>query len=65
MTQTLEKAFLEASKLPGEDQEVFASFILDQLACRAAVLEGIAAADRGEVVPLEEVKKMISQWASK
>jgi predicted transcriptional regulator len=65
MTQTLEKAFLEASKLPGEDQEVFASFILDQLAFRAAVLEGIAAADRGEVVPLEEVKKMISQWASK
>jgi predicted transcriptional regulator len=65
MTQTLEKAFQEASKLPGEDQEVFASFILDQLAFRAAVREGIEAADRGEVVPLEEVKKMISEWASK
>jgi predicted transcriptional regulator len=63
MTQTLEKAFQEASKLPGEDQEVFASFILDQLAFRAAVREGIEAADRGEVVPLEEVKKMFSQWA--
>ena len=65
MTQTLEKAFQEASKLPGEEQEIFAGFILDELAFRAAVREGIEAADRGEVVPLEEVKKMIPQWASK
>ena len=65
MTQTLEKAFHEASKLPGEEQEIFAGFILDELAFRAAVREGIEAADRGEVVPLEEVKKMIPQWASK
>jgi predicted transcriptional regulator len=64
MTQTLEKAFQEASKLPGEEQEIFAGFILDELAFRAAVREGIEAADRGEVVPLEEVKKMIPKWAS-
>jgi predicted transcriptional regulator len=65
MTQTLEKAFQEASKLPGEEQEIFAGFILDELAFRAAVREGIEAADCGEVVPLEDVKKMIPKWASK
>ncbi len=65
MTQTLEKAFQEASKLPREDQEVFAGFILDELAFRAAVHEGIEAADRGEVLPIEEVKKMIPKWVSK
>jgi predicted transcriptional regulator len=65
MTQALEKAFLEASKLPGEEQEIFAGFLLDELAFRAAVREGIEAADRGEVAPLEEVKKMIPKWASK
>ena len=65
MTQTLERAFQEASKLPGEEQEVFAGFILDELAFRTAVREGIEAADRGEVVPLEAVKKMIPKWASK
>jgi len=65
MTQTLEKAFQEAAKLPGKEQEIFADFILDELAFRAGVREGIEAADRGEVVPLEEVKKMIPKWASK
>jgi len=65
MTQALEKAFQEASKLPSEDQNNFASFLLEELAFRAAVREGIEAADRGEVVPIEDVKKMIPQWASK
>ena len=65
MTQALEKAFKEAAKLPSKEQEIFADFILDELAFRAAVGEGIAAADRGEVVPLEEVKKMIPKWVSK
>lgn len=65
MTQALEKAFKEASKLPSEEQEVFADFILDELAFRHAIREGIEAADRGEVVALEEVKKMIPKWASK
>jgi predicted transcriptional regulator len=65
MTQALEKAFKEASKLPSEDQDVFADFILEELAFRQAVREGIEAADRGEVVSLEEVRKMIPKWASK
>jgi predicted transcriptional regulator len=65
MTRTLAKAFQEASKLPSKEQEIFADFILDELAFRAAVREGIEAADRGEAVPLEEVKKMIPKWASK
>jgi predicted transcriptional regulator len=65
MTQTLEKAFREASKLSSKEQDTFADFILDELAFRAAVCEGIDAADRGEVVPLAEVKKMIPKWASK
>ena len=65
MTQALEKAFKEASKLPSEDQDIFADFILDELAFRTAVREGIEAADRGEVVSLEEVKKMVPKWASK
>ena len=65
MTQILEKAFKEAAKLPSKEQEIFADFILDELAFRAAVREGIEAADRGHVVPLEEVKRMIPKWASK
>ena len=54
MTQALEKA----SHLPSEDQDVFADFILHELAFRRAVQKGIEAADRGEVVSIEEVKKM-------
>jgi predicted transcriptional regulator len=65
MTQALEKAFKEASKLSKEEQDKFADFILEGLAFRTAVREGIEAADRGEVVPSEEVKKMIPKWASK
>jgi len=65
MTRTLEEAFREAAKLPSTEQEIFADFILDELAFRAAVREGIDAADRGEVVPLEEVKKMIPKWVLK
>ncbi|MCL4788998.1 MAG: hypothetical protein KJ070_19750 [Verrucomicrobia bacterium] len=65
MTQTLEQAFKEAAKLSSKEQEIFADFILDELAFRAAVREGIEAADRGDVVPLEEVKKMIPKWAAK
>ena len=65
MTQALEKAFREASKLPGEEQESFAGFILEGLAFRTAVREGIEAADCGEVLPLETVRKMIPKWASK
>lgn len=65
MTKALEKAFEQAAKLPTQDQDVFANFLLEELAFRVAVQEGIEAADRGEVVPLEDVKKMVPQWASK
>jgi predicted transcriptional regulator len=51
--------------LPNAEQDVFASFIIDELAFRKAVHEGIRAADAGETVPLEEVKKMIPKWVSK
>jgi len=30
----------------------------------AGVKEAIAQADRGEVIPLEEVEKLIEQWAT-
>jgi predicted transcriptional regulator len=65
MIETLEKAFQEAAKLPGEEQELFAGFLLDELAFRAAVREGITAADNGQVELLEEVKKLIPKWVSK
>jgi predicted transcriptional regulator len=65
MTQALEKAFNEAAKLSSEEQDAFAHFLIEELQFCAAVREGIEAADRGEVVPLEDVKKMIPQWASK
>ena len=65
MTRALENAFKEASKLPNEDQDRFADFILEELVFRTAVREGIEAADRGEVISSEEVRKMIPKWASK
>jgi hypothetical protein len=64
-TQALKKTFQDTSKLPNKDPDTFADFILDELAFRAAVREGIEAADRGEVVSHEEVRKMIPKWASK
>lgn len=64
MTRALEKAFEEAAKLSGEEQDVFANFILEELAFRSAVHEGIDAADQGRVKPLEDVKAMIPKWAS-
>lgn len=65
MTQALEKAFEEAARLSGEAPEVFANFILEELAFRTAVRGGIDAADQGRVKPLEDVKAMIPKWASK
>ena len=65
MTQTLEKAFQEAAKLPVAEQDILATFILDHWALLAALNEGIEAADQGKVGPLEEVEKMISRWISK
>jgi predicted transcriptional regulator len=65
MTQNLKMAFQKVAELPGPEQDDLAGFVLDQLAFRAAVREGIEAADRGDVVPLEEVEKMIPTWAAK
>ena len=65
MTQMLENAFKEAAKLPSSEQDKLADFILEELAFCKAVQKGIEAADRDEVRPLEEVKKLIPKWASK
>jgi predicted transcriptional regulator len=65
MTKSLEKAIDQVAKLATSEQEDFANFILDELAFRSAVQEGIRAADASQTVPLEEVKKMIPKWASK
>jgi predicted transcriptional regulator len=62
MTTTLKKAFEKAAELPKRDQEAFAQFLLDKLEFVAAVQEGVDAADRGEVAPVEEVRNMIPKW---
>jgi predicted transcriptional regulator len=59
MTTALKRAFDKAAKLPEREQEAFAQFLLEKLEFVAAVQEGVDAADRGEVVPVEEVRKMI------
>jgi predicted transcriptional regulator len=61
----LEQAFDEAAKLSSQEQDAFAQFVLEELAFRAAVREGIDAADRGEFVPMEEVKRLMAQWTSR
>ena len=65
MTTTLKKAFEKAAELPEPQQEAFAQFLLEELEFVAAIEEGEAAADRGEVTPVEEVRKMIPTWISK
>ncbi|HVM49100.1 MAG TPA: hypothetical protein VMU04_13800 [Candidatus Acidoferrum sp.] len=62
MTTALKKAFEKAAELPEREQEAFARFLLEKLEFVAAVQEGIDAADRGEVAPVEEVRKMIPKW---
>ncbi len=64
MTATLKNAFEKAATLSERQQEAFAQFLLEELEFVAAVDEGIAAADRGEVVPIEEVRGMIPKWVS-
>jgi predicted transcriptional regulator len=60
MTTTLKKAFDKAAELPERDQEAFAQFLLEKLEFMAAVQEGVDAAERGEVVPVDEVRRMFS-----
>jgi predicted transcriptional regulator len=64
MTTTLKQAFEKAAGLPEQQQDAFGRFLLEELEFLAAVDEGIAAADRGEVVPVEEVRGMIPKWVS-
>jgi predicted transcriptional regulator len=62
MTTALKRAFDKAAELPEREQEAFAHFLLEKLEFVAAVQEGVDAANRGEVVPIEEVRKMIPKW---
>ncbi len=51
-----------AEKLPADASLVDAIY---ELEFRQAVEEGLASLDRGEGVPLEQVKGKIAQWAGK
>lgn len=64
MTAILKSAFEKAALLTERQQEAFAQFLLEELEFLAAVDEGIAAADRGEVVPISEARGMIPKWIS-
>jgi len=64
MTTTLKRAFEKAAELPESQQEDFARFLLEELEFVAAVQEGVDAANRGDAVPIEEVRKMIPKWIS-
>lgn len=46
-------------------EEVSFEEILEQIAILAAIHRGEQAADAGQVIPHEEVKKRISSWTSK
>jgi predicted transcriptional regulator len=64
MTTTLQQAFDKAATLPEQQQDAFGEFLLEELEFWAAIDQGIAAADRGEVVTTGEVRQLISKWAS-
>ena len=70
MTELLEKAFAEASKLPPEEQDFLARMLLDDLASEESweqsfarsqdelsrlAGEALAEDERGETKPLEEI----------
>ena len=64
MTTTLKQAFDKAASLSEEKQEAFGKFLLEELEFLAAIDEGIAAAEQGEVMTIEEVKQLIPKWTS-
>jgi predicted transcriptional regulator len=64
VTTTLKRAFDKAAELPEQEQEAFAKFLLDELEFVEAVQVGVDAANRGDVVPAEQVRKMIPKWIS-
>ncbi len=51
-----------ANQLPPDATLADAAY---ELELRAAVQEGLAELDRGEGIPIEEVKNKVSQWAGK
>jgi len=69
MTRLLEKAIAQAKELPDDEQDSIAVMLLSMTgndaaiepaddATRAAVLEGLAQARRGEFVPDEEIEAL-------
>jgi len=64
VTTTLKKAFDRAAELPEPQQEAFAKFLLDELELVSAIQEGLDAADKGQVLPVEEVRKLVPKWVA-
>ena len=64
MTTILKQAFEKAAALPEQQQDAFGNFLLEELEFLSAIDEGIAAADRGDSMPVEEVRAMIPKWVS-
>jgi predicted transcriptional regulator len=69
MTKLLEQAIAKVRELPEEDQDALAIALLSMAAeeagdvpldeeTRAAILEGLAQAERGEFVPDEEIEAL-------
>jgi len=63
MNKLLEQAILAANSLSDEGQSTLARHIMDE-AKRIAILEGIAAADAGQLIPHEDVKAWLNSWGT-
>ena len=55
MTKLLDQAIIAAARLSDDDQDKLAQVIMDE-AKRLAILEGIADADAGRLIPHEDMK---------
>lgn len=63
MNTLLDHAMTVAARLSDESQSILARHIMDE-AKRLAILEGIAAADAGLLIPHEEVKAWLESWGT-
>jgi predicted transcriptional regulator len=63
MTKLLDHAISAATTLNDEDQDKLAYVLLDE-AKRLAILEGIADAEAGRVVPHDDVKAWLESWGT-
>ncbi len=63
MNKLLEQAMTAAASLSDEGQSTLARHIMDE-AKRLAILEGIADADAGRLIPHEDVKAWLESWGS-